>query len=139
MSFDIIVTAYAHGEVALFDREIVMENFRAFIAKRGLEGWRLTSPDGPTAGSLDIDDDAEVGGFAVSRPPLGPAFLAALHEVLRRTPTVLFWPGRGPQPRCCVARAEVISELPPDMVESLGVPTVVGSGEEIGRCIGLSA
>jgi len=72
MSFAIYVTAYSAGEVALFDRTVVMAAFRPFITGRGVEGWELVTPSGPSLGVIGMSDDPKVGGFLIRRPPLIP-------------------------------------------------------------------
>jgi hypothetical protein len=140
MSFDIYIGAFKGGEATTFDRSIVEDAFQSLIAFSNADGWQLMIPGwGVTGGFLYIDDTPQITDFAVNRPPFGPEFVEALFSVLRQTPTVLFWPGVGPHPRACVADASVIAELPPDMIESLGNPTVVSSGAEMDDCISLSA
>jgi len=86
-----------------------------------------------------IDPTPEVSGFAINRPSGHPIFWDAILDVLRQTPSALFWPGVGPHPRVCVAHASAIPELPPYMIESLGYPTIVNSPEDVNECISLSA
>lgn len=130
MSFDIFLGAFHQGEPAAFDRAIVEDAFRSLIASRDHHGWTLTC-----GSALHIADTPEIMNVTINRPSFVPAFQDALYEVLRRVPAALFWPGSGPHPRACVADPAVIPELPPDMIEALGMPVTVASGAEIPACI----
>ena len=63
----------------------------------------------------------------IARPIANAMFMKALFDVLERSSGVIYWPGGG----CVVADRTVIDELPPDMIESLGIPSIVKSGQEI--------
>jgi hypothetical protein len=132
MSFDIFLDAYYRRMPTSFPRKIVEEIFAPMIAGRDDRGWDLDP-----IGRVYIDDTAEIGGFSVNRPPETPAFWDAMLTVLRRTPSVLYWPGR--RGGCaCVADPDVIRNMPADMVESLGEPLVVTSGAAIREAIRVS-
>ena len=140
MSFDIYISALSGGKITTIKRSIVTDAFAELIGIVDRVGWQLILPDwGLCSGHFYIDDSLDVDSFSINRPPLVPVFAAALYTVMRQTPTVLMWPGIGPDPRCCVADPAVIKEMPPDMIEALGMPTVVHSGEEIIDCISRSA
>lgn len=130
MSFDIFVGAFRQGRKAAFDRAIVEDAFRSLIASRDPHGWALTCHS-----ILHIGDAPAITNFTINRPSFVPALQDALYEVLRRAPTVLFWPGSGPHPRICAADPALVPELPPDMIEALGVPVILASGAEIPACI----
>ncbi len=70
-----------------------------------------------------------IRSFGVNRPPANLVFWDLILQVLRDTPSVIYWPGYGTV--ACVANPAVIREMPPDMVEALGYPLVVSRGNEI--------
>jgi len=136
MSFSIYVSALSGGKLTTIKRSIVTDAFADLIGIVDYCGWQLTLPDwGLCSGHFYIEDLPEIQGFSINRPPLAPVFADALYTVMHQTPTVLMWPDNGPDPCCCVANPAVIREMPPDMIEALGMPTVVHSGEEIIACI----
>ena len=136
MSFDIFVTGFAKGAVTSFDRAIVEQCFEALLGTREASGWRLKLPGWERIGAfLYVEDGDRIDGFSVNRPPDHPLFWNALFEVLQQTPSVLFWPNDEPKPGACVARAELASDMPVEMLESIGAPAVVASGEEIKKLI----
>jgi hypothetical protein len=78
------------------------------------------------------DDDSLIHHLSVERPCGDRRLWDSLAAVLKLGSVVLYFPG-GPSP--LVAAESVIADLPPDMVESLGTPVRVGSGDEILRHI----
>jgi hypothetical protein len=79
-----------------------------------------------------IDPGPQIKGFSVNRPPAMLEFWDALYEVMRQTPTVLFWPG---EPGCCVTESYV-DLLPADFSEKAGQePVIVTSGAQISAVI----
>jgi len=140
MSFGIYVSALSGGKLTTIKRSIAADAFADFIGIVDQYGWQLTLPGwGLCHGRFYIRDSPDIEGFSINRPPLVPVFMDALYTVMRQTPTVLMWPALGPDPRCCVADPAVIKEMPPDMIEALGMPTLVHSGQEIIACISRNA
>jgi hypothetical protein len=75
-----------------------------------------------------VCDAPEISGFSVNRPPTKDhAFWPAQIDVLRKTPSVLFWPGKGG----VVAHECVLGHLPSDLVAAIGPPTVTTDVEVI--------
>jgi hypothetical protein len=130
MSFDIFLSCFHLGNLAAFPRSIVEKAFSVDADETKSTCWTVNYPDGGS-GFDYIDEEVEITNFAVNRPPISPAFWEAMLDILRQTPSVLYWPGDG----CVVADAAVIEQLPPDLIESLGTPTVVSTGAEILACI----
>ena len=127
MSFDIYVAIFRVGEPVEYDTAIAEEVFAGMITRRDEFGWALETPDGAISGFVYIEDAPKTSGFSVSRPPRHRAFWGAILEYLQRTGGVVFWPGTG----MGVPYDWVIPELPRDMIESLGDPTVVTEPLEI--------
>jgi hypothetical protein len=78
------------------------------------------------------DNDKLIDGFTVNRPCRDRRLWRALFQVMRMGPVVLYYPG-GRSP--LVALESATQMLPPDMVDALGQPRVVRSGEEIAETI----
>ena len=136
MSFDIFVGAYKRGESVTFPRRIAEEIFADLINMRGASGWSLKLPRwGAVSGFVYISDDPDCDGFMVSRPPFSRVFYDAVLTLMRRTSSVVYWPGKGV---CiCAPDPETVAELPPDMIEVLGQPKIVTSAADIPAAIGL--
>jgi hypothetical protein len=128
MSFTIYIGAFRDHELFDYDPTIVEEVFAPLIATRGSFGWALK-----VGGFVSIDDAPKINHFSVDRPPGSAAFWVGLVEIMRRTPSVVYWPDEGRT--SCVADQALIAHLPPDMVEALGEPFVVSNGEEITNAI----
>ncbi len=128
MSFDIWVVCLDNGNVAKFPRALVEKACAPFIESRGNGRWKLSD----CLADVWIDDELEIGGFSVSRPPGDKKhpFWQALLGIMRNTQTVLHWPTGGPKPHAVVANQAVIAHMPPDMVRILGTPNVVTKPEE---------
>lgn len=126
MSFDIFVGCFQNGEPAHFPRAVLDKAFGSFAERTDRAFWRLSYPD-RGKGDLYMGDADEIDGFMVNRPPASDLFWEALLDILRQTSSVLYWAGDG----AAVADPSVIAHLPESMIESLGVPTVVGTTSEI--------
>jgi hypothetical protein len=130
MSFDIFLACVQNGEISTFPRILVETAFAPFIESRDESSWKLAG----CLADVWIDAQAEINGFGVSRPPGDEhPFWQALFDLMRQTPTVLYWPAA--DDAAVVADESVIAHMPPDMIESVGRPTVVGTALEIGECI----
>ncbi|HLG90190.1 MAG TPA: hypothetical protein VKZ79_23710 [Alphaproteobacteria bacterium] len=86
--------------------------------------WTLRYPDGGGAFCY-IDDNEEITGFMLNRPG-GVAVYNSVYEILRQTPTVAHWGSE-----CATADPSIIPDLPPEMIEALGEPAIVKSGQEL--------
>jgi hypothetical protein len=132
MSFDIHVNFHGGGEFVSLPVAILERIFGPYAEpenRRDPEWWNLTYSD-RDHGVLQLHPDAnnQIRSFGVNRPPGSPLFWEGILQVLREKPAVLYWPGDNP---IVVASEAMIEELPKDMVEALGMPTVVSTIEEI--------
>jgi hypothetical protein len=125
MSFDIWFSCFQHGNVAKFPLAVAEGALGHLIVRREPECWFLKS------GAVYIDDEEVIDGFAVNRPPGDDAFWEGVLSILRQTPTVLYWPEGG----AVVADDSAIAHMPADMIEIVGMPTVVSTVAEILHCI----
>ena len=120
MSFDVWVGCFQNGDIATFPRAIVERAFADIADRSDPATWRLAD----SGGTLYIGEEA---GFAVNRPPGYDEFWEAIVDVLRQTPSVLYWPGKG----CVIADPSVAAHLHPDLVAAVGTPTVTTDVAEI--------
>jgi len=126
MSFDIWLGCFKNGNPEAFPRSIVDDAFGRFAENREPGHWVLRYPDGGR-GDLSFDDTPMIKGLAVNRPPAHPDFWKGILEVLSRTTSVLFWPGSG----CVVASENVVRDLPEDLIDAVGAPTIVNQPAQI--------
>ncbi|HEX9490888.1 MAG TPA: hypothetical protein VF930_11415 [Stellaceae bacterium] len=123
MSFEVFLQCYRDSEPFRFPRAVVEEAF-PFADRRDPGCWELKFPDGGRS-DLYIDDELEIWNLMVSRLARSPELWTGLFDILRRTGSMLFWPGGG----SVVADESVVPHLLPDIImEPL---TVVREGSEI--------
>lgn len=130
MSFDIMLQRFQDGRSATFARTIVDEIFDPFVVHRDPSFIRVKYPDRSGADIWIGEDEAETSAIMFNHCG-GEQFANAFFELLKRTGSVIYWPGGG----CVVVDPGVAKELPADMVKALGAPKVVHSGRDIFECI----
>ena len=131
MSFDLFLQSFRNGAPAKFPAELIEKGFGPYASAREPRCWVLRYPNGGF-GELYVDlTHDEVSHFMVARPPDSPQFWQTLLDILELTPSCLYWPGGGP----LIAQTFVRDHLPPDMIESLGEPTLVSTPEQIVEAI----
>jgi hypothetical protein len=126
MSFDIFLGNFKNGASEPFPRSIVENAFGRYVERNDAGGLALAFPDGGRA-DMSIETTPMIRGFAVNRPPISSAFWEGIFFVLKSTSSVLFWAGDG----CVVASANVVPDLPKDLIEALGMPTIVTQPKQI--------
>jgi len=126
MSFDIFLGVYRDGANATLDRGVVEKCFGPFITRKEPQCWILEFPEGGRS-EMYHSGDAALEGFMIARPPGHSLFWSALFDVMILGRGTVYWPGSRP----LVADAAYGSELPEDMVKSLGDPVVVRNGAAI--------
>ena|SRR5579883_3008938 len=131
MGFEIFIVCWRDGEQATIPRAWLRTLFPVEESGQETDIWTLAY-DARNRCDLYLrtlpGDPEQITGFSVDRPCGEIRFWNALMDVLRRGNLVLYWPGEEPP---LVADLAVIRHLPADMVESLGQPVCVRSGEEI--------
>jgi hypothetical protein len=127
MGFDIFFDCFDRGEPADFPIALIERGFGRYAEGKGPECWVLLYPDGARSELFVDATEANVSDFMVARPPVHPEFWRAIFDLLRETPSCLYWPGGGP----VIANPAVREHLPPEMIEALGEPTIVSAGEQI--------
>lgn len=123
MSFDINLQCFESGTFSRFRRDIAWAQFQPFAKPDGGR-WELAFPDG-SCGSLLIDEEEEIPGFSVNRPG-GLSLYNAIYIILQQTPSLLYW-----NDACAVSNKSVIPGLPSWLLQALGQPAIVHSGQEI--------
>jgi hypothetical protein len=119
MSFDIFLLACKDGEVGALDVDLVARAFGPLAKPLEDGSWAMLFDDGEHYGSyLDFSEETEsvITGFGIGDPPFSNAFLEALMDILRQTPSILYWPSDGVW--ACAASADVFDQAPADMFNS---------------------
>jgi len=120
MSFEIYLSCYKSGEGSKFPMAVLEEALGRYAKRHDEEHWWILKfPDGGRS-DLFFQPGEQIDGGMVSRPCTSPELWSGLIKILKRTSSVLYWPGGG----CVVADAAVIADMPPDMIKSLGRPVV---------------
>jgi len=139
MSFDIFLSVLPGSEEDRFARSLVERAFTGLTPKLIGDYWNLRTPGGEDCfANVSIDDEPEIDGFSVNRPPsfeAFPEFWNAMFEILHQTRTILFWPDDGPYPTYCIANPVLVTDPPPILIEIMGEPAIVSSGAEIDAAI----
>jgi hypothetical protein len=123
MSFDISLQCFENGTFSHFKREIAWRQFRPFARPDGSR-WNLVFPDG-SRGSLRIDETDKITGFSINRPG-GLLLYDTVYVILSQTPSLLYW-----NDECAVGDPSVIPGIPSWLLQALGQPAIVRSGQEI--------
>lgn len=133
MSFDLFVQCFRDGKLDGIPRQCVRDAFGPHLNELEPNFWQLDYDD---LNSCNIyltahnSDSGLIDGFTVNRPCYDQRLWDALASILTLGDVVLYFPGcRAP----LVAQAIVAQHLPPDLIEALGQPLVVTSGNEIIR------
>lgn len=129
MSFDISLCCFKGGNEDFFSTSIVEGAFGPFHVGDDAGEWVLQFPGGGRC-QVRVDDKPMMVGFIINRPA-GDGLYDAIYEIMRQTNTALWWSFGG----AAVADSSVIPHLPPEMIKSLGEPTIVHSGDDILKAI----
>lgn len=131
VSFDLFVQFYEHGEPSV----VAVENVRAAFGDHvsGIDATHIRLEyNAENRSYIDLSPDTKsagaVTGFAVSRPCGDMRLWDALAGILRLGNAVLYFPG-GKNP--LVGSTDTVAHLPQEMIEALGDPLVVISGQAI--------
>jgi len=129
MSFDIWLYCFKNGDADFFPTQIVKDAFAPYHVGDEDKYWILQFPNGGRC-EVRVGEEPMTVGFMIIRPS-GDRLHDAIYEIMRQTRTALSWSFGG----AAVADPSVIPHLPPKMIQSLGVPTVVHSGDDIIKAI----
>ena len=132
MSFEVYVQWFRDGEGDGVPEERIRELFGEALKVEDELGWRLSyGPDMTCDVYLSRREDGSVEGITVHRPVDAPELWQALFDLLGVQNAVFFFPGGGLFVRSTDARAQ----LPPDMTEALGSPSLVTSAADLVRTL----
>jgi hypothetical protein len=129
MGFDIYLQCFA-GEPPGISRAAVRALFPIIEQDSEPDYWRVhyDRSDWSTIGVTPSKVDRElITALSVNRPCGDVRFWESVLAILRLGPVMLYWPGGGP----LVGSELAARELPPEIAESLGQPSCVGSAQEI--------
>ena len=129
MSFDICLTCFREGDGDFFPTSIVKDAFSKFHVGDDGDHWILQFPGGGRC-EVRVGEKPMTAGFMIIRPA-GDGLYDAIYEIMRQTQTALHWSFGG----AATANPSVIPHLPPEMIKSVGVPTIVHSGADIIKAI----
>jgi hypothetical protein len=130
MSLNVYLQCFRDGEPAGLPRAGVRDLFPVG-ADSEPDYWRVRYDDLNSCDIVVVPDPADgalVRSLCVHRPCRDGRLWDALLGVMRLGPVALYFPGDAPP---LVADEAAGPHLPPDLVEALGPPRRVGSGEEI--------
>ena len=119
---------FERGKPQEVPRTLLDASFGAAIVRRDAESVSLWYDDlNACEASIHGEAAATMHGVAIRRPCSNPALWAGILALLQAGNGVCYWAGGRPQ----VSRPETVPHLPPYMVERLGNPQVVASGDEM--------
>jgi len=124
MSHDLHVSVFQGGEIALFPRGWVVEEFGPHVVLQGEGFLELRFPGGGESCLYLADDDA-LDGFSVNRPCDAPELRRGILRLLRRSTMVIYGDDTPP----LTGREDTRLHLPEDFVGALGEP-ILASDEE---------
>jgi len=134
MSFEIYVQCFGETEKLGLPRDAVRDLFPVDEASSEPDYWKLRydSREGCDVGVNPLEANAaKLSSFYVHRPCRELRLWNSLFTVLNMGSVVIFFPG-GP---LIVAQKTSAAGLPEEMIESLGTPVQVDSGEAIRRLV----
>ena len=157
MSFDSFVGGYHDGECAPFSLDIVENAFASAITNRayprdgsliwtveyeiehpgvaprtilidGIEHTMMVRDSAEIYIGLDNSGPRLIKSLMVAGAVANVAFYASLLTILQATQTAFYWSGEN---SLVIGRAEIIEEIPKDMIKVLGPPFLVTRPEDI--------
>jgi len=134
MSFEIYLQCFGETEKLALARDAVRALFPVDEASSEPDYWKLRydSREGCDIGVNPFETNAaKLSGFYVHRPCRDVRLWDSLFTILNMGSVLLFFPG-GP---LVIAQKTYAASLPEEMIESLGTPVQVDSGEAIRRIV----
>jgi hypothetical protein len=127
MSADLGLICFKDGEHATLSPTIVLRALKPFVRPVDDELWELSFPDGSGGNLNPVAEDDDHCDICINRPH-GAQLFDALYEIMRQTHTLMWWTGVDD---LITADPSIADHLPPDYVETYGVPPLVRSGADI--------
>jgi len=131
MGFELYLDVYKDGEHCGISYQRALDAFEGFATILEPALWQVKYDETSSCDiyvSLAEDDASEVSSFMVERPCADRRLWESLFAIMRLGNVVLYYPGCSAP---LVASEDVIPHLPHDMIDSLGQPLCIRSGEEI--------
>jgi hypothetical protein len=131
MSFEAFVQCFKDGEFAGFPSQQIRDAFAPYAIDDSPYDWRIFYDQQNYSDVMESShptDTALICGFTVHRPCGGVRLWDTLATILKSGNFVLYFPASCPP---LIADERVAQHLPPDMIESLGKPKVITTGQEI--------
>jgi len=131
MSFEVHILAFNDGGPAWLPIQRIRDAFAPHVAEGPPYTWRLCY-DGPNVNGVTVMrhpiDPSLLQGFSVDRPGADPRMWDTLASILASGPFALVFASGHPP---LIGNSEVIRHLPPDLIQSMGQPRLVRSGQDI--------
>jgi hypothetical protein len=126
MAFDMFLQCYRNCQPSPSPRTIVEQAFASSRDPTDIDVWVLRFPNGGVS-ELFIGEEQEIWDLMFNGAPNSPELWSGIFEILKRTGSVLFWPGGG----WVVTDEAVIDHLRPDILDGTDPVYVVSSPGEI--------
>jgi hypothetical protein len=133
VSFDIFFQCFKNGDSGEFPVGLFERAFHAFAEQWDVDHVFLRFPDGGIGEIYARTGGETLQGFMISHAPANPEFWEALFELLRDTPSCIFWAGGGPGGPLLV-NPDARNHLPISLVEDTE-PIVATSPQQIVEAI----
>ena len=134
MSFEVYLQCFGETETTGISRTVVRSLFPIAEDESEPDYWRVRydSKNSCEIGVTPFADGREMlAGLFVNRPCADLKLWEGLVRVLRMGCVVMFWPGGPP----IVAEGTSTSDLPKDMIDSIGEPRCVSLAAELVRLV----
>jgi hypothetical protein len=133
MGFELHIFAFKDGGPAWLPIQRVREAFGAHVSDTDSPqyAWQLCYDEPHQNGVMLMEHPTDAGllqGFIVDRPGADPRMWDTLASILASGPFALIFASGHPP---LISNLEVVPHLPPDMIQSMGQPKLVRSGQEI--------
>jgi hypothetical protein len=134
MGFEVHIIGFEGGGPAWLPIQRIRDAFGAHVADSDspVYAWRLCYPDEPHQNGVSLmqhpTDASLLQGFIVDSPGADPRMWDALASILASGPFALVFTDNHPP---LIGNSGVLQHLPPDMIESMGQPKLVRSGQDI--------
>jgi hypothetical protein len=134
VGFEVYLQCFGETETTGIPRTVVRSFFAIAEDESEPDYWRVRydSKNSCEIGVTPLASGREMlAGLFVNRPCADLRLWEGLVRILRMGSVVIFWPGGPP----VVAEGTSTSDLPPDMIDSIGKPRCVSSAAELVRLV----
>lgn len=134
MGFSAYLQCFRDGKPAGLPRDMVAAQFPIGNSS-STDLWQIKYDDENWCDiyvSPDRSNGAKIHGLTVDRPCGDLRLWNALYRVMCLGPVVFYFPGSNP---LRVAHEATIAQLPADLLEAIGPPRLVSSGQELRQAV----